>query len=155
MSKYKVLLLLVFGLLAGTAYSQDAQWRGPERDGLYPDKGLLKQWPAEGPQVVLKKEGLGAGWTTPVISEKVIYVSGRRDSIEVLTALTMDGTVLWENTYQSKSIQTNSSRSCILTPSGNIIMSGFSYCFGGGANLHDAATIMVDTASGALLWRRI
>jgi len=92
----RIILGLIFCFLAGLGYSQDAQWRGPARDGIYPDKGLLKQWPAEGPKLVLKKEGLGAGWTTPVISEKVIYVSGRRDSVEVLSALTMDGTIVWE-----------------------------------------------------------
>ena len=28
------------------------QWRGPNRDGISLDKGLLKEWPAEGPKVV-------------------------------------------------------------------------------------------------------
>ncbi len=50
MSIYKTILLLAFGFLTIMVYSQDAQWRGPERDGIYPDKGLLKQWPAEGPE---------------------------------------------------------------------------------------------------------
>ena len=27
-------------------------WRGPEHNGYYPEKGLLKEWPADGPQLV-------------------------------------------------------------------------------------------------------
>ena len=27
------------------------QWRGPNRDGISSDKGLLKQWPSGGPKV--------------------------------------------------------------------------------------------------------
>ena len=77
--------------------AQEVQWRGPYRDGKYPDKGLLKEWPEGGPELLLKKEeGLGGGYSTPVYYDGIIYVTGRRDTLEVLTALTMDGAVLWE-----------------------------------------------------------
>ncbi len=29
--------------------AQDGQWRGPNRDGKYPDTGLEKSWPEDGP----------------------------------------------------------------------------------------------------------
>jgi outer membrane protein assembly factor BamB len=95
----KFTLPFVFSIFALPAFTQVAQWRGPERDGKYPDKGLLQGWPDNGPKLVLKKAGLGAGWSTPVISDNTIFVTGRRDTIEVLTALKMDGTVLWETVY--------------------------------------------------------
>ncbi len=101
---FRLTLLLISGFIVFNGYSQNAQWRGPERNGVYPDKGLLKKWPEKGPALVLKKEGLGAGWSTPVISENTIYISGRRDTFEVLTAVKMDGTILWETVY-GKSFQ--------------------------------------------------
>ena len=96
MNCIKAILIFSFHIIVISGFTQDAQWRGPARDGIYPDKGLLQKWPETGPELVLKKEGLAAGWTTPVISENVIYITGRRDSIEVITALTIDGTIVWE-----------------------------------------------------------
>ena len=98
-SFFKLVFFLFFGLTSVFSHAQNAQWRGPERNGIYPDKNLLQVWPENGPELVLKKEGLGAGWSTPVISENVIYINGRRDTLEVLTALKMDGSVLWETVY--------------------------------------------------------
>ena len=43
-----------------------AQWRGPDRDGIYPDKNLLKEWPSEGPELELKIEGIGKDYLNPL-----------------------------------------------------------------------------------------
>jgi len=93
------LLLLIPGFFSGSTYCQDTQWRGPGRDGIYPDKGLLQEWSDSAPPLVLKKDSLGAGWTTPVFSDDIIYITGRRDTFEFLTALKMDGSILWETVY--------------------------------------------------------
>lgn len=34
---------------------------GPQRNGIYPEKGLLKLWPENGPDMLWSFEGLGAG----------------------------------------------------------------------------------------------
>jgi len=81
------------------AQAQDAQWRGADRDGKYKDTGLLKQWPAEGPDLLLKVEGLGNGYSTPVVYKGDIYLSGRRDSVDVLTRLDIKGQIKWETIY--------------------------------------------------------
>ena len=50
-------LLAVFsGITIATAQSQ---WRGPNRDGIYPAMNLLKQWPADGPKMLWSFEGIG------------------------------------------------------------------------------------------------
>ena len=90
-----ITLLFVFSW----ALPQEVQWRGPERDGIYPAEGLLKQWPADGPELLLQKEGLGGGYSTPVLYDGIYYVTGRRDTLEVVTALNQDGKVLWETIY--------------------------------------------------------
>ncbi len=98
--KYRLgISLLSLILLSTGLYAQKAQWNGPDRNNKYPDKGLMKEWPEGGPKLILKKEGLGGGFSTPVYAGDVIYVTGRRDSLEVITALNLDGTILWETVY--------------------------------------------------------
>ncbi|MCK4881021.1 MAG: hypothetical protein KAS82_10185 [Bacteroidales bacterium] len=46
--------LMVLLLSGMQLHAQDAQWRGPQRDGKYPDTGLLKSWPDGGPELLLK-----------------------------------------------------------------------------------------------------
>ncbi|MCD4709556.1 MAG: PQQ-binding-like beta-propeller repeat protein [Bacteroidales bacterium] len=101
--KRDVLSLVVMILLTlGTeVLAQDAQWRGSNRDGKYPDTGLLKSWSDGGPELFLRKEGLGNGYSSPLVVEEMIYISGRRDSLDVLTKLDMEGNILWQrNTHQ-------------------------------------------------------
>ena len=38
------------------------QWRGPRRDGVSAERGLLKQWPAGGPPLVWQTKGAGDGY---------------------------------------------------------------------------------------------
>ena len=38
------------------------QWRGPERNGLSKDTGLIKQWPSSGPQRAWSISTLGEGY---------------------------------------------------------------------------------------------
>lgn len=92
-------ILFMISILPGQLDAQIVQWRGPERNGIYPDRGLLQEWPEDGPRLVLEKDGLGTGWSTPVIDNNVILITGRKDAMESLTALKMDGTVLWETIY--------------------------------------------------------
>lgn len=89
-----LLLLVEISILA-----QDVNWRGPERNGIYPDKNLLREWPDGGPELLLEKEGLPSGYSTPVIYDDRIYITGRVDSMEVIVSLTMEGKVAWETIY--------------------------------------------------------
>ena len=40
------------------------QFRGPNRDGKSTEKGLLKEWPKEGPPLLWSFEGLGQGYAS-------------------------------------------------------------------------------------------
>lgn len=54
----KILFLLAFVATAATASAQDwPQFLGPTADSKSPQKNLLREWPAEGPEVK---------WTTAV-----------------------------------------------------------------------------------------
>ena len=52
------------------------QWRGPLRNGLSSETGLLKQWPANGPAVTWSITNLGEGYGSVAIKENRIYVQG-------------------------------------------------------------------------------
>ena len=94
----KSIVFILFISLNLNLVAQEVQWRGPNRDGKYPDTNLLQEWPDGGPKRVLLKGKLGSGYASPVVYNDVIYITGRRDSFDVLTALTMKGDVLWETT---------------------------------------------------------
>jgi len=54
------------------------QWRGPNRDGVSKETGLLKQWPAEGPPLVWKASGAGGGYSTVSVADGRLYTMGLR-----------------------------------------------------------------------------
>ncbi|MFH0759768.1 MAG: PQQ-binding-like beta-propeller repeat protein [Bacteroidota bacterium] len=134
------MMLLLAGLSGVMA--QDTQWRGTGRDGKYAGRGLLQSWPEGGPELILKKEGLGNGHSTPVLYQGHIYVSGIRDSVDVVTKLDMQGNILWESVYGMAWDQSfPESRS---TPT---IEDDRLYIMGGLGTV-----VCMETGSGAIIW---
>ena len=88
------LLLLIF---AQTGNSQNiSQWRGTNRDGIYPDQNLLKTWPEGGPKLLWLTEEIGNGYSSPVIANGKLYINGEIDSISHVFAFDLDGKLLWK-----------------------------------------------------------
>jgi outer membrane protein assembly factor BamB len=89
--------LAIFSTLPGRAVSGDwPQWRGPNRDDKSTEKGLLQDWPAEGPKLAWKANGLGAGYSGVVIAAGRIYTAGdRQDASFALAFNEKDGKPLW------------------------------------------------------------
>lgn len=54
------------------------QWRGPDRDGISRETGLLKEWPKEGPKLLWQINDLGSGYATPSVSGDRIYLLGNK-----------------------------------------------------------------------------
>ena len=73
------------------------QWRGPERDGISRESGLLKQWPAEGPKLRWQVNDIGDGFSTPaVVGTRIYLMSNRGMENEFVQALsTEDGKPIW------------------------------------------------------------
>ena len=89
-----LLFLLFFTGLDMAA--QDVQWRGPNRDGIYPDTMLMQEWPEDGPEVLFVSKGIGRGFSSAVATDKRIYVTGILDGEEHLTAMDLEGEILWQ-----------------------------------------------------------
>jgi len=93
------LAILALIALSGSATSQTTgtstpfagadwpQWRGPERNGISGDKGLLQEWPKEGPKLIWKIADLGTGYSSPAIANGVLYIQTTRKGEEFAVAL--------------------------------------------------------------------
>lgn len=96
---FVILLQLISGVSALVAQSQ---WRGPARDGIYPETGLLKQWPTEGPKMLWSYENLGTGQGSVALSGDKLFVTGIPDTLTsegYLFAFDLKGQLLWKKNY--------------------------------------------------------
>jgi outer membrane protein assembly factor BamB len=72
------------------------QFRGPHRDDVSADTGLLKKWPKAGPPVLWKGTGVGSGYSSVVVSGGKVYTMGNKGSLSSLFALdSKNGRLLW------------------------------------------------------------
>jgi outer membrane protein assembly factor BamB len=72
------------------------QWRGPARDDLSKETGLLKQWPAEGPAKLWSFTNAGQGYSGFAVVGGHLFTLGTRDGSEVLICLDAGkGTEVW------------------------------------------------------------
>jgi outer membrane protein assembly factor BamB len=72
------------------------QWRGPRRDGISDEKGLLQSWPEGGPKLLWKITDLGRGWSSPIITHGSIYITGDVGDDLVVYALDLEGKPKWQ-----------------------------------------------------------
>ena len=63
------------------------QWRGPNRDGISNDKGLLKEWPEAGPKVAWRIDDLGAGYSSVAVKDGLLVTMGDLEGVEHIIAL--------------------------------------------------------------------
>lgn len=63
--------------LAATSRADNwPQWRGPQRNGVSQEKGLLEEWPKHGPTLLWSVADLGAGYSTPAVVGDALYLLG-------------------------------------------------------------------------------
>ncbi len=90
------ILLLSFASLALAATGDWPQFRGPNRDGISPETGLLQDLPAGGPPLVWKTTGLGVGYSTVSVVGSHIYTVGEdKETSSVIALDAADGKKLW------------------------------------------------------------
>jgi len=100
MRKFECHLLVCFVTLVASASMRASdwpQWRGPQRDGVSPEKGLLAEWPKDGPKLLWQQTSIGSGYSTPAVAGDRIYVlsnEGLEDEfVQALDA--KDGSRIW------------------------------------------------------------
>jgi len=114
----RVFIILVV-LVPFIVTAQIAQWRGPDRNGIYPEKGLADVWPQNGPSLILTVNGIGTGWSSAVTNGKAIYVTGKKDTLEYLTSIDYKGKINWQVPFGIRWTNGYSDSRCTPTLEGN------------------------------------
>lgn len=144
--KAKVIKALLVFVLATTSIGLAGdwpQWRGPNRDGISTEKGLMKEWPLGGPKMLWSLAGLGKGYSTVSVADGKIYVTGVLDEQENLFAISMDGKILWNKPYAKPW-----KKSFIAAKSTPTIDDGLAYVM----STHGTIVCM-DAETGAIKWK--
>ena len=143
------LSLWIFILIGAISMESNAQdqhgWRGPGRDGIYTETGLLKEWPAEGPEQLWETEDVGKGYSSPVIVTGHLYITGLNEDEdkEIFSAYTLDGKKTYEVIYGTPWLK--SYPEARTTPT---IVGTKAYVISGIGEV-----VCIDTQSGDILWK--
>ena len=95
-----IVLFVMYLISVNLLWSQEqAQWRGPNRDGIYPETGLLRIWLEAGPTLLWHFDELGQGHSSAAIAGNRIYTAGVTNGIGHIFCFSMDGKLLWNIPY--------------------------------------------------------
>jgi outer membrane protein assembly factor BamB len=120
------------------------QWRGPRRDGVSTETGLLKQWPANGPPLAWQFGGAGDGYSSFAVSGGRLFTLGGRENTEYVLALdAATGKPLW-SVANGRRFQNDRGDGPRSTPT---IDGDRVYVFGSSGDLS-----VLDAATGKVFW---
>src|SRR6266404_1618418 len=137
------ILIIVLALIVSAA--DWPQWRGPNRDGISSETGLLTSWPTGGPRALWKTSGLGEGYSSPAIAEGRLYTQGQhggKQSVMAFEAST--GKKLWETPTAPAFHHQQAGNGPRGTPT---VDSGHVY-----AMAADGTLVCLDAATGKSIW---
>jgi hypothetical protein len=83
------------GWLSTAAGDDWPQWQGPDRNAVSQERGLLKEWPKDGPPLAWKGTGLGKGMGGIAVSRGRIYTTGDDAQVAQLYASTSGRQTVW------------------------------------------------------------
>jgi outer membrane protein assembly factor BamB len=78
------------------------QWQGPDRNNVSKEKGLLQDWPKEGPKLLWTFENAGAGYSGPSIVGDRLYCQGADNKEFVFAVDVKTGKRLWATEYSTE-----------------------------------------------------
>jgi outer membrane protein assembly factor BamB len=95
--KTRLASLLLVCLTVSAARADDwPQWRGPNRDDLSKEKGLLKSWPKDGPKLLWTYSDAGVGYSGMAVVGKRLYTLFADDKKEYVLAIDIEkGAKVW------------------------------------------------------------
>jgi outer membrane protein assembly factor BamB len=88
MKKSSLLAATIAFIFSCVAIAADwPQWRGPNRDDVSKETGLLKAWPKDGPKLLWTFRDAGLGFATPAIVGDRLYTQGGSGDKEFVLAI--------------------------------------------------------------------
>ena len=91
-----IVAVVIFCFSLQSVVAQWPQFRGPNRNGISSESNLLKEWPEYGPKLAWSVDTIGDGFASAVIQDNMVFTAGKKDSIEILTAMDLNGKVIWQ-----------------------------------------------------------
>ena len=96
----RVCIVGLFALIATVLRAAETgfdwpQFRGPRRDGVSRETGLLKSWPPDGPALIWKRDGIGRGYSCPAVKGDTLYITGDVGEDLIVAAFDLAGTPRW------------------------------------------------------------
>jgi outer membrane protein assembly factor BamB len=120
-------------------------WRGPNRDAVSTETGLLGEWKAPGPPLAWKATGLGGGFSSVAIAGGRIFTMGDREGKQHVFALSQaDGKALWSANVGPPHDETYGGPRGTPTVDGELV-----YALG-----TDGDLVCLEAASGKERWRK-
>ena len=90
----------IYFMVTLSCFAQEpTRWRGPQSNGIYNETGLLKTWPAEGPQIIWSFKELGQGHSSPAASGDFIYSTGMTNGTGYVFKLKLTGDLVYKTQY--------------------------------------------------------
>jgi len=130
---------------SGAATGDWPQWRGPERNAVSMDAGLLTQWPSDGPPLVWTAQGMGSGHASIAVAGGRAYVAGGRGGAQQIACVNVaDGQIVWSAPIGRPGDEARSTP----TIDGDLL---FVLSTSGA---QDADIVCLETASGKERWRK-
>ena len=143
--KFFATLVLVSTITLPSFAGDWPQWRGPNRDGVSTEKGLLDEWPEGGPKLLWKVMAVGAGFSSvSVVGDRIYTMGDGKDASHVYCLSPETGKIIWTSKRVGKTGGNYKGTRC--TPT---IDEGHVYALG---QYGDLVCLKADT--GAEVWRK-
>lgn len=136
---------------AGVACASDwPQWRGPQRNGISQETGLLREWPKDGPKLLWQVKDIGSGYSTPsVVGDRIYLLSNKGLDDEYVQALSVrDGRPVW-STHIGKVGNPNQMPAYPAARSTPTVDGALLYALSSDGDL-----VCLETATGKLRWKK-
>lgn len=142
-----LLLMCVASVSLAQSNANWPQWRGPNRDGLSKETGLLKQWPTDGPPLAWKASGAGRGYSSFSIANGKLFTMGlRRDKEFVIAFDVATGKEAWATAHPSGAFENDRGDGPRGTPT---VEGDRVYALGGNGDLS-----VLDARTGKMVWTK-
>ncbi len=145
-----VLTVVVLTVVAAGSLAADwPQWQGPDRNAISQERGLLQEWPKDGPPLAWRIGKLGGGDSAPAIAAGRIFGMSNRGDDEVVWALSeTDGSEIWVKplgpAFQQRPSQGKEGPGCTPTVDGELL-----YVEGLAGNV-----VCLQVKDGKIVWQR-